>query len=61
MAFEIRSPNAVLSINAVNTNIQYSTIAFPAANGTVNATICGSTLLNNSYSCGTGNAVTGNN
>ncbi len=59
--FEIRSANAVLSINAVNTSIQYSTIAFPAATGTVNATICGSATLSNSYSCGTGNAVTGNN
>lgn len=59
--FELRSNNARLNINATNTSIQAASAAFPAATGTLNLNICGSSTLIASYNCGTGSAVTGNN
>lgn len=58
---EIRSASAVLNLNVVNASIQYSAFAFPSATGNVNLNICGTDQFKNNYSCGTGNAVIGNN
>lgn len=59
--FELRSAAATLNIQASNVSIQSGTATFPSNTGTLQLSICGNSVPSNSYSCGTGNMVTGNN
>ncbi|MEI6582234.1 MAG: hypothetical protein WCO43_01475 [Chitinophagia bacterium] len=59
--FELNSLAAKLNIQASNVSIQSGGATFPNNMGSLNLSICGNPIPSNSYSCGNGNLVTGNN
>ena len=59
--FELNSSAAKLNIQATNVNIQSGVAAYPINTGILNLSICGNSVPSSTYSCGTGNSVTGNN